>query len=910
MSVQEFSEGGGASTNRYDRQLRLWGANGQRSLYASRILLLNCTPCGTEALKNLILPGCGCEKLGSEELGGVVHIVDNDLVTPRDLGNNYFMSEDFIGQPRAKCATHLLSELNPESTCTWERADPAELVKTTPNFIDRFTIVLATHVSQETALILSDLCIAKNIPLVLGRAFGLIGQVRLVFREHCVIESKPSSFVPKLRVCNPWPKLREHVDSVRAKVKAAGPYDARTHSHVPWLCLLVDAVAKYKKANNGKVPASNSDIRELRSQLKNESDTFLKVYNDKKRLEMGLTGEEDNDDTAMEDSKSDSAATGLIFAEDNYEEALSELNKNCSKYRLPPYEEFQSLMTAPTNRYLDENTPPGEWGRDYWAMVAALKKFVAKFSQLPLSGDLPDMFSTTEMYIALQNVYQEKAKSDCAEFSALLDEILEKAGRDPEEISKAKRKLFCANAEFLQVHRFRSLRERLIDSPIQDDDLIWDVIQAVADDATGEPIIPTQHPVLWYLALSVADAFYESEGRYPGDCDSNDASSPEGAQLLEDREKLGPYREIVMCRHGLSNEFLSQDHLDELLRFGGAQLHVVGAVIGGVMTYGSWEDSLKDLPKLSADDPKNFEDPYVVLGLDQTATDKQLKRAYRYYHPDKVKGDRSEAQTKFNRIREAYEILTDPTRKVLFEMHGMPFVRLGDAGKLQKNEASSYNFGVPLELVYNGSQQEVQLGEFSRVCKGCKGQRPGRSKKAGCGGCTRCPDELEMQQVQFMPGFIVNQQVQVKSKELCKKSPHKFVADIQKGVAAGHKIEFPAAGEQRPGLIPGDILLSLQIHDHEKFKRDGNDLKMKMKITLKESLLGFEKSFTHMDGRTVKVSRKGVTKHGYEMILKDEGMPVFNFPSEFGVMKITFDVVFPYSLTPRDKELLKDVDFS
>lgn len=103
-----------ATTDKYDRQLRLWGAHGQvrcetrvlllqlllqrwlilcrqRSLNAARILLLNCGPTGSEALKNLVLPGCGR-----------ITVCDPHRVAARDLGNNFFVTQADIGRPRAQ----------------------------------------------------------------------------------------------------------------------------------------------------------------------------------------------------------------------------------------------------------------------------------------------------------------------------------------------------------------------------------------------------------------------------------------------------------------------------------------------------------------------------------------------------------------------------------------------------------------------------------------------------------------------------------------------------------------------------------------------------------------------------------------------------------------------------------------
>ena len=79
-----------ATDDKYDRQLRLWGGHGQRLLGNSAVLLLNATGAGTETLKNLILPAVGR-----------FTIVDHVNVTERDCGNNFFVTKDSIGKPRA-----------------------------------------------------------------------------------------------------------------------------------------------------------------------------------------------------------------------------------------------------------------------------------------------------------------------------------------------------------------------------------------------------------------------------------------------------------------------------------------------------------------------------------------------------------------------------------------------------------------------------------------------------------------------------------------------------------------------------------------------------------------------------------------------------------------------------------------
>ena len=87
-----------ATNDKYDRQLRLWGSNGQRSLMKSNILLINANAVGTETLKNLILPGVGN-----------FTILDNEIVKEKDLGSNFFLDKSSIGQPRALVCVYKLA---------------------------------------------------------------------------------------------------------------------------------------------------------------------------------------------------------------------------------------------------------------------------------------------------------------------------------------------------------------------------------------------------------------------------------------------------------------------------------------------------------------------------------------------------------------------------------------------------------------------------------------------------------------------------------------------------------------------------------------------------------------------------------------------------------------------------------
>lgn len=122
-------------SKRYDRQIRIWGVDGQQRLETSRIALLNCSPTGSETLKNLVL-------------GGIASftIVDGNKVDARDLGNNFLVDASRLGHSRAQVVTDLLKEMNESVSGSYVEDTPEELLENNPNFLDGFDLVIATQV--------------------------------------------------------------------------------------------------------------------------------------------------------------------------------------------------------------------------------------------------------------------------------------------------------------------------------------------------------------------------------------------------------------------------------------------------------------------------------------------------------------------------------------------------------------------------------------------------------------------------------------------------------------------------------------------------------------------------------------------------------------------------------------------
>jgi DnaJ family protein A protein 2 len=132
---------------------------------------------------------------------------------------------------------------------------------------------------------------------------------------------------------------------------------------------------------------------------------------------------------------------------------------------------------------------------------------------------------------------------------------------------------------------------------------------------------------------------------------------------------------------------------------------------------------------------------------------------------------------------------------------------------------------------------------------------------------------------------------------------------VNKGMANGEKVVFRGEADQAPGMEPGDVVVQLDCVEHALFKRKGAHLFYKKKISLLESLVGFQFQILHMDNRvlTVKSDPNTIYENGCFKVIRDEGMPKANNPTQTGDLYIEFDVEFPKQLPPDARKALKAI---
>jgi DnaJ family protein A protein 2 len=199
--------------------------------------------------------------------------------------------------------------------------------------------------------------------------------------------------------------------------------------------------------------------------------------------------------------------------------------------------------------------------------------------------------------------------------------------------------------------------------------------------------------------------------------------------------------------------------------------------------------------------------------------------------------------------------------------------------------------------VYNGKSTKIKVtrerlvkkeGEdTSKPCDGCEGRGMRTTmSQIGPGMYTQRTGPCEECAGQGVKAGAVKKDTKILEVTIDKGSPH------------GEKYVFHGEGDEFPGAETGDVIVVVDLQEHKLFKRKGADLLFEKKISLVEALTGVDFTFTHLDGKTVKVtSPKGdVIKPNSLMTLREQGLPFHKKSYEIGHMFILFRVEFPTKL--------------
>jgi len=284
-------------------------------------------------------------------------------------------------------------------------------------------------------------------------------------------------------------------------------------------------------------------------------------------------------------------------------------------------------------------------------------------------------------------------------------------------------------------------------------------------------------------------------------------------------------------------------------------------------------------------------DYYHVLGVDKTASAKDLSKAYRTlarkYHPDTNAGD-EKAEDRFKEISAAYEVIGDESTRKKYD----EFRRYGGAAN-----GSYGGFG-------RGTADAGDLGDLSDLLGGLFGGSRGSGGRSGFGGFGPMPGtdlqaQLSLTFEEAAKG--VTKSVRLNSEALS--SPMEVNVRIPPGVRAGQRIRVPGKGApSRDGGDAGDLLVSLAIEPHERFDRDGLNLLVDVPVSYPEAVLGADVRVPTLSGTTVTVRLPAGTPSGKVFRVKGKGI---KGSSSTGDLLATVVVHVPTEMSDTERGLVE-----
>jgi len=317
----------------------------------------------------------------------------------------------------------------------------------------------------------------------------------------------------------------------------------------------------------------------------------------------------------------------------------------------------------------------------------------------------------------------------------------------------------------------------------------------------------------------------------------------------------------------------------------------------------------------------DFKDYYSTLGVSKTATDKELKQAFRKlarkHHPDVNPGDKS-AEAKFKEINEAYEVLGDSAKRKKYDELGANWrayenVPPGGAGG-PGGPGFGWNVntgGQPGGGYRTMTEEEMRemfgdgnpFSDFFQTFFGGGGGFGGDVRGgSGHGGRTRArggrdiEQELQLGLEDAYHGALRRLSMrldgQVRSVDV----------RIPAGVGDGSRVRVSGEGEPGSGGGPaGDLYLRVRITPHQSFERKGQDLYRRVQIPLTTAVLGGEVEVQTITGKSLRLKVPAATQNGQVFRLRGHGMPIVGKAGEHGDLFATADVQVPRQLTPEQR---------
>ncbi len=355
-------------------------------------------------------------------------------------------------------------------------------------------------------------------------------------------------------------------------------------------------------------------------------------------------------------------------------------------------------------------------------------------------------------------------------------------------------------------------------------------------------------------------------------------------------------------------------------------------------------------------------DYYEILGVEKTATEDQIKKAYRTlakkYHPDVSTEPKDVAEAKFKELSEAYEVLSDPEKRKLYDQYGHEgvsqqfgkdgftwndFTRADDISDIfgdifggmfgggrrsrsrnapAQGDSLRYDLEITLKDVLEGKKVNLDI-PHSVVCDACKGTGGKDGKVTTCSKCGGSGQVQSVRQTMFGQMMSVSDCPDCRgrgttSAEKCPKcrgsgrldQESHISLNIPKGIQEGMRLKVSGAGNAGYNGGPaGDLFVVIHVADDKTFERDGANLWTGIVTTYPKLVLGGEETVSTLGGEKVQLKIPAGTDVGTVLRIAGQGLPKMNSQSR-GDMMVRVTISVPKKVTDEERELLTKLDAS
>jgi DnaJ-class molecular chaperone len=343
---------------------------------------------------------------------------------------------------------------------------------------------------------------------------------------------------------------------------------------------------------------------------------------------------------------------------------------------------------------------------------------------------------------------------------------------------------------------------------------------------------------------------------------------------------------------------------------------------------------------------KNY---YEILGIAKDAPEAEIKRTYKKlaikWHPDKNPENKEESEKKFKEISEAYQILSDPQKREIYDNYGEEGLKNdhdGDGNNFgspddifkmffgnqhfnmnqnnrKKTSNKIINIPVNLKEFYNGSKKRITL-KIKNICNKCNGYGGMNLKN-----CISCNGKgVKIMERMIGPGMMQRMQIPCDSCNGSKKIPEsqcnkckgdkiiledkEFVIIIEKGSEDNNTIIFQNDGDKYPDQDPGDVIFVLKEELNNEFTRVGSNMVYSYSITLGDSITETNVIFKNINDEKISYKDKSIIKENSYHIIKNKGMPIKGETNKYGDLYVVYKIKYPMkSLSENDKNIIKKI---